>query len=151
MGEIKTNDVTIRPAREVEKPIIVKMVRDEWLDPTKLDWQNFLVAEVEGNIVGIGQVRLHPGCQELGSLVVLPDYRGQGIAGQLIGALESRAGLPLYLFCRDTMQSYYERFGYQRITNREAPPVLRRKVLIPMIFRIFGIRVIIMRKDETTG
>jgi hypothetical protein len=49
------------------------------------------------------------------------------------------------------MQSYYERFGYKRIPNREAPPVLRRKALIPMIFRIFGIRVIIMRKDETTG
>jgi amino-acid N-acetyltransferase len=123
------------------------MVRDERLDPTKLNWQNFLVAETDGRMVGVGQIRQHADCRELGSLVTLKEYRGQGIAGELIGALEARAGYPLYLFCRDTMGSYYAKFGYREIPRREAPPALQRKALIPMMFRVFGIRVIIMKKD----
>jgi len=142
----KVPNVTIRAATESDERTIKQMVRTEHLDPTSLRWQHFLVAEHEGNIVGIGQLRDYPGCQELGSLVVLPEYRGSGIAGQLIRALEARAGRPLYLFCRDRMESYYGRFGYKRIGYWSAPPALRLKMLLPMTFRIFGIRIILMRK-----
>jgi N-acetylglutamate synthase-like GNAT family acetyltransferase len=141
---------SIRPATEADKPTILKMVRDEQLDPTKLNWQNFLIAEVDGRTVGIGQIRQHADSRELGSLAVLPEYRKQGIAGQLIVALEARAGYPLYLFCRSTMGHYYAKFGFREIPRSEAPPALRRKALFPIIFRIFGIRIIIMRKDQPT-
>src|SRR5204862_2227628 len=90
--DIEASMVSIRPATEADRPTILKIVRDEQLDPTKLNWQNFLLAEVDRHIVGIGQIRQHADSRELGSLAVLPEYRNQGIAGQLIGALEARAG-----------------------------------------------------------
>lgn len=139
--------MNIRPAVEADAATIKRMVSDERLDPTGLKWQNFLVAEDGGQIVGIGQIRRYGGIEELGSLVVLPASRGQGIGGQLIGALEVRAGRPLYLFTRDLKQSYYERFGYRRISFADAPTPLRLKFLIPSVFRIFGLRIIMMRKD----
>jgi amino-acid N-acetyltransferase len=139
-------DTHIRPATETDQTTIRQMVSAEHLDPTALKWQNFLMAEQDGKVVGIGQVRQHPDCRELGSLVVLPDYRGQGIAANLIAALEARAGLPMYLFTRDRMDGYYQQFGYQQIRYWDAPRTLRLKFLIPMVFRVFGVRIIVMRK-----
>src|SRR5215204_6035633 len=91
--------VDIRPAAETDAPTIRKMVKDEQLDPTSLDWRHFLIAEQDGQIIGIGQIKEYPGAHELGSLVVLPEYRSQGIASALINALEARTEFPLYLFC----------------------------------------------------
>jgi amino-acid N-acetyltransferase len=137
----------IRPATEADDVTIHKLIRDEHLDPTSLKWQNFLVAEQDGKIVGIGQVKEYPGCQELGSLVILQEYRRKGIAAELIAALEARAGRPLYLFTRAVMDGYYARFGYKQIRYWDAPWFLKLKMLVPLTFRVFGVRIIIMRKD----
>ncbi|NWF69280.1 MAG: GNAT family N-acetyltransferase [Chloroflexi bacterium] len=137
----------IRPATQNDAAVIKKMVWDAGLDPTSLDWRHFLLAENEhAQIVGIGQIKEYPGCQELGSLVVLRAYRGQGIASALIAALEARAARPLYLLCQDRMMPYYRRFGYQQIGYWDAPPFLRLKLLIPLLFHLFGVRVVVMRK-----
>jgi amino-acid N-acetyltransferase len=137
----------IRPALESEAGVIKQMIRAEHLDPTSLNWRHFLVAELDGKVVGIGQIKEVGGAQELGSLVVLPEFRQHRIAAQLIAALEARAGRPLFLFCRDNMEVFYARFGYRRITYREAPSALRLKWMIPRIFILFGVRIILMRKD----
>ena len=139
--------MNIRPASAADDATIKRMVRGEGLDPTSLKWQHFLVAEEDGKVVGIGQVKQYPGCQELGSLVVLPEYRGQGIAGDLIRALEARARRPLYLLCRDHMQAYYERFGYQWIPIWKAPAPLLIKLVFTRLFLLAGLRVVVLRKE----
>jgi amino-acid N-acetyltransferase len=140
-------ELDIRAATEQDDATIKQMVSREHLDPTSLKWQHFLVVEHDGKIVGIGQVKQYPGCQELGSLVVLPEYRGQGIAGELIPALEARAGRPLYLTCRDRMQGYYAGFGYERIPLWKAPPAILWKLLFTRLFLLFGVRIVLMVKD----
>src|SRR3954447_4550859 len=117
--------IVIRPAVEADQTAIVELVRLGELPPYSLKWQHFLVAEIEGKIVGVGQIRKHGTCNELGSLAVHPDYRGQGIAGKLVAALEDRAGLPLYLFCRDHLEGFYGRFGYRRLRFSQVPGPLR--------------------------
>jgi N-acetylglutamate synthase-like GNAT family acetyltransferase len=124
------------------------MVFAEHLDPTSLKWQNFLVAETEGIIVGIGQVRMHRGCRELGSLVVLKGYRGHGIAGRIVAELERTSGYPMYLLCESKMEGYYTGHGYRVIGWRAAPTVLKMKLLPTFLFRLFGIRVLIMGKSS---
>jgi amino-acid N-acetyltransferase len=107
-----TIDITIRPAQVSDESAIKALIRREKLDPTSLKWQNFLIAEHKGQIVGIGQVKRYRDCNELGSLVTEPEYRGKGVAAQLIAALEAQVGLPLYLLCVSKMESYYQQFGY---------------------------------------
>ena len=141
--------VKIRPAGEEDRRVIRKMVFAENLDPTSLKWQNFLVAELVGSIVGIGQVRKHRGCRELGSLVVLKEYRERGIAGRLMAELEKAAGYPIFLFCEAKMEGYYTGHGYEVISWRDVPTALRLKLLPTFLFRIFGIRVLVMRKGQT--
>jgi amino-acid N-acetyltransferase len=139
--------VMIRPATLADDTAIKEMVRAERLDPTSLKWENFLVAVADERIVGIGQLRQHGGCQELGSLVTLPEYRGQGVASQLMAALEARASRPLYLFCPDYRESFYEQHGYVRVNRRDMPRCLGFKGKVAMFMQMLGIPVRLMRKD----
>jgi GNAT superfamily N-acetyltransferase len=124
------------------------MVRAEGLDPTKLYWQNFLIAQSGDQVVGIGQIRRHRTCEELGSLIVIPEFRKRGAAAALITALEARAGRPLYLLCSDDKRRLYERFGYRAIAYRDTPQPLKLKRALGAPFRVFGIRIIAMKKDN---
>lgn len=138
---------SIRPATEQDNGTIKGMIRSARLDPTSLQWQHFLIAEMDDKIVGIGQIKHYPGCQELGSLVVLPAYQKQGIGGRLITELETRARSPLYLLCESSMEAYYQRFGYIQASWWAIPPFLKLKMLLSVLLRLFGIRIIVMRKD----
>lgn len=137
----------LRDATAADAPTIRKMVIDERLDPTSLDWRNFMLAEQDGQIVGIAQVKPLPGCNEFGSLIVKPTYRGQGIGAQLLAALEARAGFPLYLTCYIKMEPYYERFGFRRIPILSAPASLRLKLMAAQLLLLAGRKVIGMVKE----
>lgn len=141
-------ELAIRPAGPQDAHSIRRMVRAAQLDPTSLKWQRFLVAEDAGQIVSIGQVKHYPGCYELGSLVTLKRYRGRGLARRIIVELEAQAPRPLYLLCQDRMAPFYEALGYQRIGFGQAPAFLRLKLLPAYLFRLWGVRVLILVKDQ---
>ncbi len=140
--------INIRPATAEDDAAIKHMIRDEQLDPTTLKWQNFLVAvddAADGQIVGIGQIKVLRGAHELGSLVVLKEYRGRGIAADLIRALQARAPRPLYLLCETKMRDYYAKFGFQPLSFWGAPLIMKGKWLLPSaLFFFAGYRFALM-------
>jgi N-acetylglutamate synthase-like GNAT family acetyltransferase len=124
-------DCVIRPARVEEAATIRSMIRAERLDPFNVHWENFLVAETDGRIIGIGQVKPYPDARELGSLVVTADQRQTGVGAAIIKALIARerahsAG-PLYLFCLAFREPYYAKFGFRRVAGDELPSSLKKK------------------------
>jgi N-acetylglutamate synthase-like GNAT family acetyltransferase len=141
--------MTIRPATADDQATIRAIVRQSGLPPFSIRWPHFLVAEQGGEIVGVGQIRWHGSVPELGSLAVRSDHRGQGIGGQLIAALEARAGLPLYLYCRAELEPYYTRYGYQRIGWDAVPGPLRLQSAAAATMRLFRVRVLLMVKKES--
>ena len=140
------DEITFRPATEGDVAIIKQMIWSEKLDISSLKWQNFRVAEHDGQIVSIGQVKRYPNVNELGSLVTLPEYRGKAIAGAIITQLEEEVGFPLYLLCESKIEAYYNRFSSRTISWLDAPALLKFKTSFAMPFRLFGIRVLIMQK-----
>ena len=59
----------IRRAAADEYAAIRRMLIDAHLDPTShLHFEHVLVADVDGEVVGVGQIKHHAGCQELGSV-----------------------------------------------------------------------------------
>ena len=139
--------VTIRPAIPDDRPTIRRMVCAAQLDPTGLRWQQFIVAEQNEEVVGIGQIRPGP---ELGSLVVRKNLRGQGIGGMLIEALIAAQPEVVYLECARRNVPYYERFGFEEIRWQDAPTPLRLKAGLGNLF--FGrgrIAVMVCRRDKT--
>ena len=146
MEPVMADEISIRLARVEDTPAIKRMVRGAGLDPTWLRWENFLVAEKNGYVVGIGQVKPYRGGRELGSLVVLKAYRRQGIGAAIIRALIEREPGALFLLCRDRLESYYARFGFRRVGLHDLRGVLRLKYAFALLGRAAGVRVIAMRR-----
>ena len=141
--------LTIRPAIAADQPAISGLIREANLNRMSIKWPNFVLAEEDGAIVGLGQVKPHgDGSRELASIAVVPAQQGKGIGSAIIKTLLARElGLVLHLACRREMGGYYERFGFRRLTNAEYPPYFKR--LIPVanvVARMFGTQIIVMRR-----
>ncbi len=138
--------LTIRPAREEDQEIIVSFISQAKLNPRNLKWQNFLVAEENGQIVGIRQVKVYEqGTREVASGFVLPEYRRRGISAQLMKALLARETGPLYTMVNEKRAPYYEQFGFQRVDVSQLPSDFRKEYWIG---RIVTSLMSIFRKDK---
>ena len=141
--------VTIRPAAEADQGTIRRLIREANLNRMSLDWPNFVVAEQEGAVVGIGQVKPHKdGSRELASIAVVPGRQGSGIGSAVIRTLLAREAGVLHLTCRRQMQGYYERFGFHRLEPSEFPPYFKRLIPIAKVFaRMWGTEIAVMRRE----
>lgn len=141
--------MTIRTATEADQATIVRLIKEANINRMSLKWPNFVVAEEEGAIVGVGQVKLHgDGSRELASIAVLPSRQGQGIGSALITALLAREPGILYLTCRSQLEQYYARFGFRSLAAAEYPPYFRRMIpLVNSIGRLFRLRILVMRRE----
>ncbi len=142
----------IRSARASDAATITALIRGERLDPFNVHWQNFLVAEEAdaGRIIGIGQIKPYHSGRELGSLVVVPDHRENGVGGALIRALLARERGPLLLFCLSFREPYYAKFGFKRCGVRDLPGEFKVKYALGTAFtRLVGHRVIAMKRPAS--
>lgn len=139
---------SLRPARAADAPTIRALVRGERLDPTQLRWQQFLVAEAAGTIVGVGQLRRYGAVQELGSLVVVPPWRGQHVGQALVRALVAQRSGPLYLECASARAPYYERLGFRRLPWYRVPWPLKAKFALSFLFGKLAGGVTAMRYER---
>jgi N-acetylglutamate synthase-like GNAT family acetyltransferase len=145
----------LRPATEDDAAVIRKLVRIGQINPTGLKWQRFIVAESpEGQVIGCGQVKSHgDGSDELASLVVHPDWRGQGIARAIIEHFSATHEGDIYLMCRSNLGSLYEKFGYKSVPPEEMPRYFQRIIrMLGLLDRVLsdGERVLIMKRAGDT-
>jgi N-acetylglutamate synthase-like GNAT family acetyltransferase len=117
----------IRPATATDQPAIRAIIRITGINPMRLDWPRFLVAEQDGQVIGVGQVKPHgDGSRELASIAVRPEYQGMGIGTAIVQALLARETGVIYLFCLSERVSFYQRLGFAVAERSELPPVLAR-------------------------
>lgn len=126
--------ITIRPARQEDQPTIVSFIRQAKINPRNLHWERFLVAEEDGQVVGIRQVKVHAlGTREVGSGFVLPEYRHQGISARLMNEILSRETGSLYTMIQEKWTPYYEQFGFRRAAVNQLPSDFRKEYQIGKI------------------
>jgi amino-acid N-acetyltransferase len=112
----------LRAATVADQDAIVALVRSERLNPNGLHWPHFIVAALDGQVVGAVQMRHHAdGSRELGSLVVAKDFRGRGIAGQLIGRLLMQHPGAAHLITPRVKARRYAYWGFRAIAPWRAP------------------------------
>ena len=119
--------VNLRPGQAADREAILALMRPGDYNRVNLKPTGFIVAETEGQIVGIGQIKRHrDGTPELASLVVAEPYRQQGIAGRIVQQLvdqhqQAHPTEGLYLFCLAALEHYYQRFGFQTVKRQQLP------------------------------
>ena len=131
--------IGIRQATELDQPAIRALVHSECLNPTGINWPNFLVAAMGERIVGAAQVRKHSdGSRELGSLVVAKDARGRGIASRMIDTLLAEAREPIWLITSEPFANAYARRGFEVVEPCAAPVKVRHNYRMGSMARIIS-------------
>jgi len=121
-----------------------------------VDLESFIVAVDTENdkttrcVVGGGRLgRLADGVFELGSVVLDPEYRGQGLGGQIVSRVLELAPHQsvVYLITVEERSGFYAPFGFQPVEREDkAPCVLRfEKMLGGALFNTPNL-VIMIRK-----
>jgi amino-acid N-acetyltransferase len=134
-------DVLIRPARTADVPHIRALVdlyaaRRIILSKATVtlyeDVPDFLVAELEGQVVGCGAMHvLWEDLGELRTLAVDPSRTGAGIGGRLVEALLERAralGLSR-VFCLTFETGFFARAGFAEIEGAPVTPEVYAQLL----------------------
>ena len=118
----------VRPAQKIDTPQIKRLIREGRINPTGLNWQRFLLAVSDsGEVIGCGQIKPHrDGSQELASIAVTEDWRGRGVAGEIIRQLAAQHQGPLYLMCRSELEPMYQKHGFRSLSTDEMPRYLKR-------------------------
>ena len=131
MADESVSDFILRRATADEQGVIAGMIRTERLNIFGIKWENFIVAvDVNGGIVGCGQLKPHHDCVELASLVVVPAWRGRGVARALVKQLHRNAGTIVWLMCAQRLTPFYHQFGYTQITDSKQMPATFRRIHI---------------------
>lgn len=119
--------IVIQAALEGDQDVIVALIQRERVNPHGIHWQNFVIAKDGTRLIGAAQLRHHKdGSRELGSLVVVPDRRGAGLAGRLIETLlQSQAG-PVHMVTGRAHAEHYARWGFEPVRPPSAPYRVRQ-------------------------
>lgn len=120
----------IRRASKQDAGFIRRLIRQVGINPLGLDWQRFLIAVHEdGERIGCAQLKIHSDqSQELASVAVVPEYRKLGVANAMIREILKGQTGPVYLTCRGSITSFYERYDFQEMTDLATMPAYFRKV-----------------------
>jgi N-acetylglutamate synthase-like GNAT family acetyltransferase len=134
----------LRAARESESAQIKALINLAGINPMGLDWKRFVVAVNDRDeMIGCGQLKPHgEDILELASLAVYPEYRGRGVARQLIEHLIVTGPRPLYLMCESSLGALYEKFGFRRIDYAEMPRYFQR------ISKLAGLMTSLANREE---
>jgi amino-acid N-acetyltransferase len=139
----------LRPATAADQGTIRGLIREGGINPLGLHWSRFVLAEArQGQVVGCGQIKQHrDGSNELASIAVRKEWRGQGVARAIIEHLLAGATEPLYLTCRARLGSFYEKFGFRVAPPEEMPGYFRRISWLVNVFGVLGLeKVLVMVK-----
>ncbi|KXS41250.1 MAG: amino-acid N-acetyltransferase, partial [Methanohalophilus sp. T328-1] len=105
-----TEDITICQAAADDRTAIDSLLSTYFLDGQDLDTGNFLLARVDGKVVGtVAFVRDY--IEEVHSVAVHPSFRNKGIGSLLVSsALNFSSGSAVY--ARTTASSFFRKSGF---------------------------------------
>lgn len=143
------SDLTIRPIESTELPLLKDFAPPEW--NTNIShlfafyfgqpWFHPIIAEFAGEIVGCANGLLNGKTGWLGSIIVLPEYRSQGIGSALTAHLmeyfrlhgcthqlliATKLGQPVYTKLGFTVSSTYTFLRSEKIIPPRATPHIRK-------------------------
>lgn len=113
----------IRPALPRDRDAVVALLRAEKLEAAFVP-DEFLVTEVDGRVVACGRLKpLSDGSDEVASVAVAPEVRGEGLGASIVRRLLARARGPVHALA--LAPGFFARLGFSAVDR--APEPLREK------------------------
>ena len=123
-------EASLRPASNQDLPRVEKLLNESKLplDGVKESLKDFLVAEANGDIVGVAGLEVCCDDALLRSVAVRPEWRSKGVGRALvtraIAEAESRGLRALYLLTT-TAEHYFPSFGFTKVERSTIPEQVR--------------------------
>jgi N-acetylglutamate synthase-like GNAT family acetyltransferase len=96
-------------------------------DVTSEDIRNFVVVEVDKNVVGSGVLRDHGDSVEIAKVSVLSNHQGKGYGMEIVLSLMGRIrGRPCWLLSVHS-HSFWELFDFHIVPDEETPEFMRKQ------------------------
>lgn len=132
-GVTGVTGVTVRAAKPADEGAVLRLLEAEALPTAEVSrWlDGFVVAEVDGEVVGAAGLEEHGADGLLRSVVVARAHRGRGIAAALTEAVLTVArasGLRAVYLLTTTAASWFPRFGFRTIARARASDDVRASV-----------------------
>lgn len=122
-------EILIRKACKSDLFAIQKLLSTYFLDPEELEPEDFILAELEGKIVGCAALK-KSGSEvrnflEIHSIAVHPNFRGKGIGRKLVKQILNTLNEQVCddqacdLYVRTTAPGFFEKMHFTRLENSE--------------------------------
>lgn len=121
--------VVIEPARSEDEAAIRRLLQQAELpyEDFAAHLAHFLVARQDGAVIGAVGFELHGSDALLRSLVVAPDWRGDGLGGALLRRIEDEAaqkGVCHFYLLTTTAEKFFARRWFKKIAREQVPPAV---------------------------
>ncbi len=122
---LPSSKFSLRHAERSDARAIRRLIYLVGNNPLGLDWRHFWIVTADSaGLVACGQIKVHrDGSRELASIAVSPEFRGMGLARVIIEKLLRETASPTYLTCRASLGAFYNRFGFQTLSNVAEMPL----------------------------
>jgi amino-acid N-acetyltransferase len=113
----------IRDAKEedLEQINAILKTNGQLSDVGEDDIKNFVVAEVDGKVVGCGTIKEYTDSVEITRVSVLPENQGIGVGMEITMTLMGRIkGRKCWLLSVDS-HDFWQNFGFYIVPDKEAP------------------------------
>ncbi|NOQ48354.1 GNAT family N-acetyltransferase [Methanococcoides sp.] len=110
-------DVAIRYAEISDRRSVEGIMGTYFLDIDDVPMEDFIVAEVDGKIVGVAAVS-DKECCEVHSIAVHPTYRGMGVGSKMIARLMGAVSHER-LYVRTTSPVFFKKMGFVELPMSE--------------------------------
>jgi amino-acid N-acetyltransferase len=133
IGAEQAPKASFRQGTRADLPLVESLLAAHQLPKEGLaeSIDRFWLAEAQGALVGIAGLELYGQAALLRSVVVVPEWRGRGLAGALVErALDTarQAGVRDTYLLTTTAEHFFPRFGFKPIARESAPAALKASV-----------------------
>jgi GNAT superfamily N-acetyltransferase len=119
----------LREAAERDRPAVNAIYAALGFMPWDPKQDQLIVAVAGDRLVGCGRLQRYANAVELGGMYVHPNFRGQGIARQILKSLvDLLGGETCYCIPFDHLIPFYEQFGFVPGPRENLPQAVAEKV-----------------------
>jgi len=123
----------VRPARADDLPAIRSLLRRSRGRSRTARWEDSVVADFRGQIVGTARVQTERDGTKVGiGLAVARSWRRRGLGSEIVRFLQRSHTGPGFLLCWSSLQGFYAGLGFRRVRAPDLPRGLSRR------FRIYA-------------